>query len=148
MTGSGKAEMAFREKLAWVMVIVLTLAGGFYAWEVIGFGLALNAVPPPSIKLAVVYVGIVIIGSIIGASSVAAQNSEEANVPADERERIILDKAGHWSGYVLAAGAVVGALHYWSHQDGHLMFHLVVAGLMLSQIAEYVFQIILFRRGV
>jgi len=28
------------------------------------------------------------------------------------------------------------------------MFHWVVGGLMLSQIAEYVFQIILFRRGV
>ena len=113
----------------------------------VGHGLALNAVPPPSIKLAVVYVGFVIIGSIVGASSVASQNAEEANAPADERERIMIDRAGHWSGYVLAFGAVAGALHYWSSQDGHLMFHLVVAGLMLSQIAEYVFQIILFRRG-
>ncbi len=137
--------MAFRERLAWVMSIVLILAGGFYAWEVVGHGLALNAVPPPSIKLAVVYVGFVIIGSIIGASSVAARTTEDANAPPDEREQIIIDKAGHWSGYVLAAGAVIGVLHYWSDQDGHLMFHLVVAGLMLSQIAEYVFQIILFR---
>jgi len=60
----------------------------------------------------------------------------------------VIDRAGHWSGYVLALGAVAGALHYWSNQDGHLLFHIVVAGLMLSQIAEYVFQIILFRRGV
>lgn len=140
--------MAFREKLAWAMSIVLTLAGAFYAWEVVGHGLALNAVPPPSIKLAIVYIGFVIIGSIIGAASVAAQNADEANAPADERERIIIDKAGNWSGYVLAFGAVAGALHYWSHQEGHLMFHWVVAGLMVSQIAEYVFQIILFRRGV
>ena len=137
--------MAFRERLAWVMSIVLILAGGFYAWEVVGHGLALNAVPPPSIKLAVVYVGFVIIGSIVGAVSVAARTTEDANAPPDEREQIIIDKAGHWSGYVLAAGAVIGVLHYWSDQDGHLMFHLVVAGLMLSQIAEYVFQIILFR---
>ena len=137
--------MAFRERLAWVMSIVLILAGGFYAWEVVGHGLALNAVPPPSIKLAVVYVGFVIIGSIVGAVSVAARTTEDANAPPDEREQIIIDKAGHWSGYVLAAGAVIGVLHYWSDQDGHLIFHLVVAGLMLSQIAEYVFQIILFR---
>ena len=39
--------------------------------------------------------------------------------------------------YVLAAGAIAGALHYWSNLDGHLMFHLVVAGLMASQLAEY-----------
>jgi hypothetical protein len=142
-----EVAMAFREKLAWAMSIVLTLAGGFYAWEVIGHGLVLNAVPPPSIKLAFVYVGFVIIGAMIGTSSVALQNTEEANAPADERERIIIDRAGHWSGYVLAFFAVAGALHYWSDQDGHLMFHWVVAGLMLCQIADYVFQIILFRRG-
>jgi len=140
--------MAFREKLAWVMTIVLSLAGGFYAWEVIGYGLALNAVPPPSIKLAFVYVGFVIIGSIIGAVSIAAQNNDDANAPIDERERIIVDRAGNWSGYILAAGAVMGVLYYWSDQDGHLMFHWVVAGLMISQIAEYVFQIIFYRRGV
>lgn len=140
--------MAFREKLAWVMSLVLILAGGFYAWEVLGHGLALKAVPPPSIKLAFVYVGLVIIGSIIGASSVALQNTAEANAPADERERTIIDKAGNWSGYVLGLCAVVGALQYWVTQQGHLMFHCVVIGLMLSQIAEYVFQIVLFRRGV
>ena len=144
--------MSFREKLAWVMSVVLALAGGFYAWEVAGHGLALSAVPPPSIKLAIAYVGIVIAGSIIGAASVAFQNTEEADAPADERERIILDKAGNWSSYVLGAGAVTGALiywvFYWSDQGAHLMFHFVVAGLMLSHIVEYVFQIFLFRRGV
>ncbi|MEO9970299.1 MAG: hypothetical protein ABJG15_10860 [Hyphomonadaceae bacterium] len=137
--------MTFREKLAWVMSLVLILAGAFYAWEVVGHGRALSAVPPPSIKLAVVYIGFVIIGSVIGASSVAAHNTEEADAPADERERIAIDKAGYWSGYVLAAGAVAGVLHYWTHQDGNVMFHLVVAALMLSQIAEYAYQIILFR---
>ena len=139
--------MAFREKLAWVMSLVLILEGGFYAWEVLGHGAALNAVPPPSIKLAFVYVGLVIAGATIGASSVALQNTEEANAPADERERIILDKAGNWSGYVLGVCAVCGVLYYWTVQDGHVLFHAVVAGLMLNQISEYVFQIILFRRG-
>ncbi len=139
--------MAFREKLAWVMSVVLILAGLYYAGYVLGQGLALEAVPPPSIRLAFVYVGLVMAGAIIGASSVALQNTEEANAPADERERIILDKAGHWSGYVLGVCAVCGALVYWTTQYGHVMFHLVVAGLMLSQIAEYVFQIVLYRRG-
>lgn len=140
--------MSFREKLAWVMSIVLALAGGFYAWEVVGHGLALNDVPPPSIKLVLVYVGIVIIGSIIGAASVVFQNTEEADAPADERERIIVDKAGHWSSYILAAGVIMGIVYYWTDQGAHLMFHFVVAGLMLSHIVEYVFQIFLFRRGV
>jgi len=140
--------MAFREKLAWVMCAVLINAGAYYAGYVLGQGLALQAVPPPSIGLAFVYVGLVVAGAIIGASSVALQNTEEANAPADERERIILDRAGNWSGYILGVCAVIGALYFWVLQEGNIMFHCVVAGLMLSQIAEYMFQIVLFRRGV
>lgn len=140
--------MAFREKLAWTMSIVLILAGGFYVWEVIGYGLALDAVPPPSIKLAIVYVFIVIIGSIIGATSIALQNPQEAGATADERERVILDRAGNWSGYILAFMVIAGTLHYWQYEDGRSMFHWVVGGLMLSQTAEYIFQIYFFRRSL
>ena len=140
--------MAYREKLAWVMSIVLILAGSFYGWEVIGHGLAIGEIPPPSLGLAVVYVFLVVIGSIIGAAGTALLNIGEAEQPADERETIILDKAGHWSGYILGAAVVFGVLHYWYYEDGRLLFHSVVAGLMLSQIAEYVFQIVLYRRGV
>ncbi|MEL6324986.1 MAG: hypothetical protein AAFQ84_12230 [Pseudomonadota bacterium] len=140
--------MSFREKTAWVMTALLTLAGGFYAWEVIGAALALNAAPPPSIKLALVYLTIVIIGAIVGNATLALNNPEDADAPADERERQIIDKAGHWSGYVVAIGAAWGAVHYWAQQDADFMFHAVVAGLMLSQIADYVFQIVLYRRGV
>ena len=140
--------MSFREKSAWVMLVLLTFAGGFYAWEVIGYTLAVDAVPPPSLKLVIVYIAVVVIGSIIGMSSIGIADPEAAEAPADEREKIIIDKAGNWSGYVLGFCAVAGAVHYWSHSNGHLMFHLVVAGLMLSQIADYAFQIWFHRRGV
>lgn len=139
--------MSFREKTAWVMLILLTLAGGFYAWEVMGHAIAINGAPPPSLKLAFVYVAIVIIGSVIGLSGLGISEPDEANAPADERERVIIDRAGNWSGYVLAAGAIIGVLHYWSQGDANLMFHVVVAGLMLSQIAEYAFQIFFYRWG-
>ena len=140
--------MPFREKTAWVMLVLLTLAGGFYAWEVIGAGLSLGSAPPPSLKLALVYVFIVVAGAIVGMSSLGASSPHEASAPADERERIILDRAGNWSGYVLAVGAITGVLHYWAQENGHLTFHIVVGSLMLSQIAEYAFQIVLYRRGV
>lgn len=140
--------MSFMEKTAWVMMTLLTLTGGFYAWEVAGHWQAIGAAPPPSIKLAIVYVVLVVIGSIIGMSSIAIASPEDADAVADERERIVIDKAGHWSGYVVAFPAVAGALHYWALQDANMMFHYVVAGLMLSQIAEYAFQIFLLRRGV
>jgi hypothetical protein len=72
---------------------------------------------------------------------------KQANAPADERERPLLDRAGHWSGYVLAAGALAGLWNYMVHGDGNLMFHIVVGALIASQIAEYAFQIVFFRRS-
>jgi len=33
------------------------------------------------------------------------------------------------------------------NQDGNLMFHIVLASLMLSQISEYALQIVYFRSG-
>ena len=72
---------------------------------------------------------------------------KEANAPADERERPLLDRAGHWSGVVLGAGAVTSLLHFFDHQDGVLLFHMIMGSLILSQIAEYAFQITLIRRN-
>jgi hypothetical protein len=140
--------MPFREKTAWVMMTLLTLTGAFYAWEVAGHAMSIGWAPPPSIKLIFVYVGLVIIGSIVGMTSIAVVTPKEANAPADERDRIISDKAGNWAGYVLALPALAGALVFWVIQDGNILFHAVIAGLMLSQIAEYAFQIWLYRRGV
>lgn len=140
--------MSFREKTAWVMLALLILAGGFYAWEVIGHALAVGGAPPPSGKLVLVYVFIVVIGTIIGMASLGGREPEAASAPADERERIAIDRAGNWSGYVLAFPAITGAIYYWAYMDGNLLFHTIVGSLMLCQIADYAFQIFLFRRGV
>lgn len=141
-------EMSFREKSALGFLVLFSLAGAFYAWEVIGAGLAMGDVPPPSFKLAAVYVGLVVLGAIVSQASIAASSADEADLPADERERVAIDRAGNWSGIMLAFGVIAGVLHFYAYEDGRLMFHVVVGALMLSQIADYAFQIWLFRRGV
>ena len=140
--------MSYREKSAWGLLILLMLAAGFYAWEVGGAWIAGGDVPKPSFKLAAVYIGIVVIGIIISQSSIAATSGEEADLPADEREVAAIQKAGNWSGILLAFGVVAGVLHFYEYDDGRLMFHIIVGSLMLSQILEYAFQIWFFRRGV
>lgn len=140
--------MSYREKSAWGFLVLLTLAAGFYAWEVGGAWIAAGDIPKPSFKLAAVYIGIVVIGIIISQSSIAAVSGNEADLPADEREISAIQKAGNWSGILLAFGVVSGVIHFYEYDDGRLMFHIVVASLMLSQILEYAFQIWFFRRGV
>jgi len=140
--------MTYREKSAWAFLVLLVFAGAFYAWEVGGAWLSAGEAPKPSFKLAAVYIGIVIIGIIVSQFSIAAQAGEEADIPADERERLAILKAGNLSGIVLGFGAVAGAIHFYEYDDGRLMFHIVVASIMLSQIVEYALQVWFFRRGV
>jgi len=139
--------MSYREKSAWALLILLTLAAGFYAWEVAGAWLVAGEAPKPSFKLLAVYIAIVIIGVIISESSLAANFQDEYDLPVDERERASIHKAGDWSGCLLAFGVISGVIHFYEYEDGRLMFHIVVGSLMLSQILEYALQIWFFRRG-
>ncbi|MEZ5947274.1 MAG: hypothetical protein R3C13_14090 [Hyphomonas sp.] len=140
--------MSFREKSAWAMVFILISAGAYYFNKVFAISQALGQTAPPIIGLVIFYVVMVVIASIVIMSIIAGASGKEANAPVDEREKVILDKAGHWSGYVLAIGVFTGMMNFGVTSDGNLLFHICFASLMVSQIAEYGFQILLFRRGV
>lgn len=137
--------MSFREKSAWVMG-ALTLAAGLYYLHI---GLAASrelgwAAPP--VMLFMPFTVLVIVASIVAQALLAILTPKEANAPADERERPLLDRAGNWSGLVLAAGAVTSLIFFIRHQDGALLFHGVMASLIVSQVAEYGLQVMLLRR--
>lgn len=140
-------DASFREKCACAMAVVLTVAGAYYVSEVIGASAALGETAPPDMHLVLIYVVMIVIASIVVTSVLATSAGKEAGAPADERERLIQHKAGNWAGYVLAVPVVSGLFHYSVNGDGDLLFHLVFLSLLLSQIADYVFQVVLFRRG-
>lgn len=138
--------MSFREKSAWAMAALTSLAGLYYLNLVIGASRQLG-VPAPPAGIFVAFVVLVVIVSVSAQVALAIFAPEEAQAPADERERPVLQRAGNWSGLVLGMGAVTSLLHFLQHGDGNLLFHMVLGSLIVSQIAEYVFQIALFRRS-
>jgi len=140
--------MSFREKSAWAMALILIGGAIFYFDKVVSVSRVTGVTAPPIIGFIIAYVVLIVIASIIIMSVLAVSAGKEANAPADERERIMSDKAGNWSGYVLAVPALGALWHYSVSLDGNLLFHLIFLSLMLSQISEYVFQIFLYRRGV
>jgi lysylphosphatidylglycerol synthetase-like protein (DUF2156 family) len=138
--------MSFREKSAWVMAAVMIVAGLYYA------DLAYSASPAggsslPSAAILAPYTIFVIVASVVAQTVMAIAAPKDANAPADERERPLLDRAGHWSGMLLAAGAVCALLWFLEHHDGVLLFHTIMASLIVSQIAEYALQVVLIRRS-
>lgn len=141
-------NMSFREKSAWGMALVLSAGALFYFDKVVSLSRATGETAPPIIGFVIAYVVLIVIASVIVMSVLAVSAGKDADAPADEREKIIADKAGNWSGYVLAVPALGALWHYSVNMDGNMLFHVVFLSFMLSQIFEYIFQIILYRRGV
>jgi hypothetical protein len=141
-------NIPFREKTAWAMAAILAGGAAFYLNMVISASRALGQTAPPIVGFVIAYVVVIVIASVILMTALAATSPREANAPADERERVIADKAGNWSGYVMVVPALGALWHYAVNGNGNMLFHLVFLSLMLGQIAEYAFQIILYRRGV
>lgn len=138
--------MSFREKSAWGMGALMLVTGFWYLTLVLSIPLDAPAVA--QLGAALPWVLAVIIGSIAIQVLLAVFNLRDAQQPADERERLAIDRAGHWSGYVLAVGVVVGAIHYLGYGEGNRLLQFVIGSMIAAQFAEYVFQVVLFRRGV
>ena len=138
--------MSFREKSAWVMGALMVAAGLYYLNMAVAASREIGWAAPP-VAIFVPFTLLVVIASVAGQVALAIMSPKEANAPADERERPLLDRAGHWSGIVLGAGAVSSLLHFFYQQDGVLLFHMIMASLIVAQIAEYAFQITLIRRN-
>ncbi|MFN3857260.1 MAG: hypothetical protein ACK4RV_05870 [Caulobacter sp.] len=137
--------MSFREKSAWVMALLMAGTGLVYAWLVARISSAMGETAPP-LAAAVPYVLAVVVGAIVLQTGLALLSPREASAPADERERGIIDRAGHWSGVVLAAGLAVALAHFLIVGDGRMLFHLALGAMIVGQVAEHVLEIALFRR--
>ncbi len=133
--------MSFREKSAWVMAAVLLAVGAFYVKLV-----TVDGVPPAA--AAIPFVLAVIVLSVAAQIVLAIASPKEASSPADERERVAIDKAGHFSSYVLAVGVLVGLGQFMLTADGNGMFHTMLTCLILSQVSEYGAQVFFFRRAM
>jgi hypothetical protein len=140
--------MPFREKTAWAMAAILIGGAAVYINMLVSATRAIGQTAPPFIGFVIGYVVVVVIASSVVMTVLAIATPREADAPADEREKIIADRAGNWSGYVIVVPALGALWHFAANGDGNMLFHLVFLSLMLGQIVEYVFQIILYRRGV
>ena len=138
--------MSFREKSAWVMALLMIATGLFYFYTVSAASRAIGATAPAAVVLGFVFW--VVVGSIVVQALLAATSPKEANARADERERLVEQRAGNWSGFILATGVVLSLGHYLVRGDGNMLFHLAMGSLIVAQIAEYAFQILLIRRTV
>tara|TARA_B100002003_G_scaffold117432_1_gene108451 strand:- start:464 stop:883 length:420 start_codon:yes stop_codon:yes gene_type:complete len=138
--------MAFREKSAWLMLIITLLVGGGLTFEVVqGFN-STSQWPPAVSVFTRLTVGLIVL-SIVGQIALAFIDRKSANRPADEREKTIQQRADAYSGILLGVLIVSSLMTYLVHQHGDLLFLMALLSLVVAQAAEYVVEIIGYRRG-
>lgn len=135
--------MSFQVKSAWVMAFVMTAAGLFYFHAVREASQALGATAPPAVVIA--FVILVVAAAVVAQVLLVVSSPKEAQAPTDERDRQVFRRAGHWSGQALATGVVLSLGYYLVYADGNMLFHLIMASLIVSQIAEFALQIVFDR---
>lgn len=140
--------MAFNEKSAWIMSFALLVGGLFYFGVVAKISLEIGQLVPPLLPLVAVYTAILAVAAIVGHIVIALTALKEASASLDERERQLVVRAGHHSGLVFGAGVIMSLGVYLFTYNGNLLFYCVFASLMISQLAEYVLQIVLYRTAV
>lgn len=138
--------MSFREKSAWVMAVLTGGAGLWYLQKLVMLSPTLAQTPAPLGLLLRYVIGLVIV-SVIAQIALAVMTPEEADAPADERERAVLRRAGSWSGDVLAMGILAALAWFVARGDGNLLFHMVFFSLIVAQVCDYLVQGVLLRRG-
>lgn len=139
------AESSFREKSGWVMGGLIAALGIWYFAKLGPAAWNPGGDVPTGLLLRFVFGSI--IGSIIVQVALATLWEGDADVPADERERLIKLRAGHWSGLVLGAGAITALIIFPVHGDGVVLFHGIMASLILSEVLENIATAVLLRRG-
>lgn len=138
--------MSFREASAWTMAAVMSVIGAHYLVTYLAASQALgSAVPPPSEFIS--YAGVALTAIIVVEVALAIIAPKAAEQPADERERPQLWRAGHWAGLLQGALCIAALFFVASNGSAALLFHLIAGGLIVSQIAEYVLQIVFLRRS-
>jgi hypothetical protein len=140
--------MSFREKSAWISLLLYLGIYGFYFTQVAvavtrgeaGGGRFLGLFG----QSVVLFVAATIVLTVIA----AVLAPKDAQAPQDEREKLIALKANSVSGYVLAGAVVlvIGVLFFGA--DEFLTINLLFFALVLSEVCRVAAQLVLTRRGV
>ena len=134
--------MSFRERSAWMMGALMLLAGLAYAWLSRYEG-------EPVMGLFLVAAVAMAVLSIAVQVALAISTPKEARAPADERERLVIDRAGRWGGLLLAVCILLAAVAFMQDgraEAGNVLFHRAILAVIAAQFVQYALQIFYLRR--
>ena len=137
-------EMSFREKSAWISLVLILAVFGPYFWFV-GRSLAGQTHVHGGTQFALILLFIVL--EIVVHIAVAARSPQDANAPMDERENLIDLKATRTAFYVLFGGALLSIFTLHFPVNVWTLSQFVLLSIVVAELVKFASQIVLFRRG-
>ncbi len=138
--------MSFQAKSTAVMLLALLAAYGWYALQV--FRLAADT-PVGEVRyqplVLIVAVPLVVIATI-GHIVISALDPSEAD-SSDERDREIARRGSVVGGWVVSVGALAALFVTMAEVEYFWIAHLLLAGLVLAELADWTWRLALYRRG-
>lgn len=143
--------MSFREKSLWVMLFGLAGASAFYIYNVASVNQVLQpdidwramSVLPPMVGLFIAAVVGLVVFSVVGHAVMAIVDRRTTE---DERDHLIALKGERIGGFLLACGVFFALCVAVISQGNFLFTHLLLAFWVLAQMAEYIAQLIIYRK--
>ena len=137
-------EMSFREKSAWISLVLIVAVFGPYFWFV-GRAFAGQTHVHGGTQFALILLFIVL--EVVVHIAVAARSPDDANAPMDERENLIDLKATRPAFYVLFGGALLSIFTLHFPINVWALSQLVLFSIVVAELVKFASQIVLFRRG-
>ena len=137
-------EMSFREKSAWISLVLILLVFGPYFW-LVARSFAGGGVVHHGTQFALIMVFVVL--EVVLHVAIAIQSPRDARAPKDEREDLIELKATRTAFYVLFGGALLSIFSLHFQVNLWMLSQFVLFSIVIAELVKFARQIILFRRG-
>ena len=139
--------MSFREKCAWISLIVILGVFGLYFWDLATHVLGSGYPHRNYGGLFVLLVVAVVVLEVVLRILVAIRSPSDAKAPRDERDRLINLKAARIAFYVLMVGAFasIGTIHAGATTG--LMANSMLFAIWIAELSRLGSQVVLYRRS-
>src|SRR5262245_23014159 len=137
-------EMSFREKSAWISVVLIVLVFGPYFW-LVGRSFAGTGHVHVGTQFALILLFVVL--EIVLHIAVAIQSPRDAEAPSDERDNLIDLRATRVAFYVLFGGALVSIFTLHFPVNVWTLSQFVLFSIVVAELVKFSSQIVFYRRG-
>jgi hypothetical protein len=135
--------MPFREKSAWISLVLIVLLFGTYFWRAFTEPLRGGQAVHWLLLIVVVFVVLEVALHIV----VAIQAPRDARAPQDERERLIGLRATRIAYFTLMGGALLSIFSVHLGAGVRTVISCAFLSVVAAELVKFASQIVFFRRG-